>query len=45
MTLTKLKKPVETQVYAFLPKNLCTGESYGSKEPMFIYKNIADAII
>lgn len=45
MTLTKLKKPVETQAYAFSPKNLCIGESYGSKEPMFMYKNIADAII
>ena len=44
MTLTKLKKPVETQAYAFLPKNLCTGESYGSEEPMFMYKNIADAM-
>lgn len=44
MTLTKLKKPVETQAYAFLPKNLCTGESYESEEPMFMYKNIADAI-
>lgn len=44
MTLTKLKKPVETQAYAFLPKNLCTGESYKSEEPMFIYKNIADAM-
>lgn len=44
MTLTKLKKPVETQAYAFLPKNLCTGESYESEEPMFMYKNIADAM-
>lgn len=45
MTLTKLKKPVETQACAFLPKNLCTSESYKSEEPMFMYKNIADAII
>lgn len=44
MTLTKLKKPVETQAYAFLPKNLCTGESYESEEPIFMYKNIADAM-
>ena len=44
MTLTKLKKPVETQAYAFLPKNLCTSESYKSEEPMFMYKNIADAM-
>lgn len=44
MTLTKLKKSVETQAYAFLPKNLCTGESYESEEPMFMYKNIADAM-
>ena len=44
MTLTKLKKPVETQAYAFLPKNLCTGESYESEEPMFMYKNVADAM-
>lgn len=44
MTLTKLKKPVETQAYAFLPKNLCTGESYKSEEPMSIYKNVADAM-
>lgn len=44
MTLTKLKKPVETQAYAFLPKNLCTGESYESEEPMFMYKNITDAM-
>lgn len=44
MTLTKLKKPVETQAYAFLPKNLCTGESYESEEPTFMYKNIADAM-
>lgn len=44
MTLTKLKKPVETQAYAFLPKNLCIDESYGSEEPMFMYKNIADAM-
>ena len=44
MTLTKLKKPVETQAYAFLPKNLCTGKSYESEEPMFMYKNIADAM-
>lgn len=44
MTLTKLKKPVETQAYAFLPKNLCTDESYESEEPMFMYKNIADAM-
>ena len=44
MTLTKLKKPVETQAYAFLPKNLCTGKSYKSEEPMFMYKNIADAM-
>ena len=44
MTLTKLKKLVETQAYAFLPKNLCTGESYKSEEPIFMYKNIADAM-
>ena len=44
MTLTKLKKPVKTQAYAFLPKNLCTDESYESEEPMFMYKNIADAM-
>lgn len=44
MTLTKLKKPVETQAYAFIPKNLCTGESYESEEPMFMYKSIADAM-
>lgn len=44
MTLTKLKKPVEKQAYAFLPKNLCTGESYESEEPMFMYKNVADAM-
>ena len=44
MTITKLKKPVETQAYAFLPKNLCTDESYGSEEPIFTYKNIADAM-
>ena len=44
MTLTKLKKPVETQAYAFLPKNLCIDESYGSEEPMFMYKNITDAM-
>lgn len=44
MTLTKLKKPVETKAYAFLPKNLCTGESYESEEPIFMYKNIADTM-
>lgn len=44
MTLTKLKKPVETQAYAFLPKNLCIGESYRSNEDILMYKNIADAI-
>ena len=44
MTLTKLKKPVETQAYAFLPKNLCTGEFYESEEPIFTYKNVADAM-
>lgn len=44
MTLTKLKKPVETQAYAFLPKNLCTDESYESEEHMFMYKNVADAM-
>ena len=44
MTLTKLKKPVETQAYAFLPKNLYIDESYKSEEPMFMYKNIADAM-
>jgi hypothetical protein len=44
MTLTKLKKPVETQAYAFLPKNLCTGESYRSNEDILLYKNVADAI-
>ena len=44
MTLTKLKKPVETQAYAFLPKNLCTSEFYESKEPIFTYKNVTDAM-
>lgn len=44
MTLTKLKKPVETQAYAFLPKNLCTGEFYRSDEGTLMYKNIADAM-
>lgn len=44
MTLTKLKKSVEAQAYTFLPKNLCTNESYKSEEPMFTYKNIADAM-
>lgn len=44
MTLTKLKKPVETQAYAFLPKNLCTDESYESEEPIFTYKNVTDAM-
>ena len=44
MTLTKLKKPIKTQAYTFLPKNLCTGESYESEEPMSMYKNIADAM-
>ena len=44
MTLTKLKKPVETQAYAFLPKNLCVDESYRSNEDILIYKNVADAM-
>lgn len=44
MTLTKLKKHVETQAYAFLPKNLCTSESYKSEEPIFTYKNVTDAM-
>lgn len=44
MTLTKLKKPVETQAYAFLPKNLCIGEFYESDEGILMYKNIPDAV-
>lgn len=44
MTLTKLKRPVEAQAYAFLPKYLCVNESYESDEEIFIYKNITDAM-
>lgn len=44
MTLTKLKKPVETQAYAFLPKHLCVSESYESNEGIRMYKNLADAM-
>lgn len=44
MTLTKLKKIVEAQAYAFLPKHLCVSESYESNEEIRMYKNLADAI-
>ena len=44
MTLTKLKKPVEAQAYAFLPKHLCVNESYESNEGIRMYKNVTDAM-
>ena len=44
MILTKLKKPVEAQAYAFLPKHLCVSESYESNEGIRMYKNVVDAI-
>lgn len=44
MTLTKLKRPIEAQAYAFLPKHLCANESYESNEEIFMYRNIVDAM-